>query len=161
MKSYAFNLMAVIAFVFSSMAAHADSSMKFASNNPIWMEECASCHVAFPPQLLTKENWQRMMGGLDKHFGVIASLDAKDNKTILDFLQKNAGSGEGHSASSLRISKTSWFIDEHHEVSRNTWAIPAVKSRSNCTACHVNAERGDWSEHGVRMPGGQQMEDDN
>lgn len=128
--------------------------------NAKWKEECGSCHIAYPPRLLTADNWQKLMGGLDKHFGANASLDAKDNKEILDFLTSHAGSGERRSASSLRISDTAWFKREHHEVSAKAWSHPAVKSRSNCTACHVNAERGDWSERGIRMPAGLRMEEE-
>lgn len=152
--------LAVLAMVFGSAAAHADGGKMSVPTNSKWKEECSSCHIAYPPQLLTADNWQNLMGKLDKHFGVNATLDAKDNKAILDFLQRNAGSGDRHSASSLRISDSSWFKREHREVSAKTWANPAVKSRSNCAACHVNAERGDWSERGIRMPGGQQREDD-
>ena len=149
-----------IAFVFGSTAVYADGDKLSVPNNPKWKEECGGCHIAYPPQLLTAENWQRLMGGLNKHFGANAMLDTKDNKDILDFLQRNAGSGNKHSASSLRIGDTPWFTREHREVSGNTWSNPLVKSRSNCTACHVNAERGDWSERGIRMPGGSRHDDD-
>ncbi|MGV8933531.1 MAG: diheme cytochrome c [Gallionellaceae bacterium] len=140
--------------------AYADGGKLSVPNNPKWKEECGSCHIAYPPQLLSGENWKSLMDGLEKHFGANASLDAKDNKEILVFLQRYAGSGDRRSASSLRITDTSWFTREHRKVSSNTWASAAVKSRSNCTACHVNAERGDWSEHGIRIPGGQGFKDD-
>lgn len=160
MNFFTVKCLAALAFIFGSSMACADGGKLSVPNNPKWKEECGSCHIAYPPQLLTAENWQSLMGGLDKHFGANATLDAKDNKAILDFLQRNAGSGDKRSASSLRISDTSWFKREHREVSSNAWSNPAVKSRSNCTACHVNAERGDWSEHGIRMPGGMRMDDD-
>lgn len=160
MKFFIVKCLAALALILGSAMAHAEGGKMPVASNAKWQEECSSCHIAFPPQLLTADNWQRLMGRLDKHFGADATLDAKDNKDILDFLQRNAGSGARHSASSLRISETSWFTREHREVSGKTWANPSVKSRSNCTACHVNAERGDWSEHGIRMPGGQRMEDD-
>ena len=160
MKLLTVKCLAALAFVFGCTMAYADGGKLSVPGNPKWKEECGSCHIAFPPQLLTAENWQRLMGGLDKHFGANATLDAKNSKDILDFLQRNAGSGDRHSASSLRISDTQWFTREHHEVSSKTWSNPAIKSRSNCTACHVNAERGDWSERGIRMPGGKRMNDD-
>ena len=160
MKFFTVKWFAALALVMGSSLANADGGKLSAPNNPKWKEECGSCHIAYPPQLLTAENWQSVMAGLDKHFGANAMLDAKDNKGILDFLQRNAGSGNKHSAPNLRISDTSWFTREHREVSSNIWGDPAVKSRSNCTACHVNAGRGDWSERGIRMPGGKRMGDD-
>lgn len=137
-----------------------ETSLAYAHNhfvvpdNPKWQEECGSCHVAYPPQLLTAADWRRLMGSLDKHFGDNAAVDPKLNQEITAFLEHNAGSGAKHSAESLRITDTSWFKRAHHEVSSRAWSHPAVKSPANCTACHVNATRGDWTERGVRMPAG-------
>ena len=116
--------------------AYADSVSLPGHNLGKWKEECGSCHVAYPPQMLTSENWQSLMGSLDKHFGANAVLDARDNKTILGFLERNAGSGERYSAASLRISDTPWFMREHRVISAKEWNHPEVKSRSNCSACH-------------------------
>ena len=146
--------------VFGSTMAYADGARFNVPNNAKWKEECGSCHIAYPPQLLTGNNWQKMMTSLDKHFGANATLDAADNKEILNILQGHAGSGDKHSANSLRITDTSWFKREHREIADSAWSSPAIKSRANCTACHVNAERGDWSEDGVRMPGGKRYEKD-
>lgn len=143
----------VFVLILGSTMAHAEGDKFSVPANQKWKEECGSCHIAYPPQLLTGEIWQRLMGGLDKHFETNAMLDTKDNQEILDFLQRYAGHGGRNSASSLRITDTPWFSREHREVSNETWSGPVVKSHSNCTACHVNAERGDWSERGIKMPG--------
>lgn len=161
MNTFTMKWLAAGLLVSSCTMANADDVNFSVPQNAKWKEECGSCHIAYPPQLLTGKEWQQMMGSLDKHFGANATLDAADNQDILKFLQRYAGSGDRHSASSLRISETSWFKREHREVSNSTWSDPAVKSRANCSACHVNAERGDWSEDSVRMPGGQQHEHDN
>ena len=148
-----------LVFILGGTMAHAEGNKYSVPDNPKWKTECGGCHIAFPPQLLTAGDWQRLMGGLDKHFDANAVLEPKDNREILDFLQRHAGSGGRNSAPSLRITDTPWFSREHREVSSDTWSDPAVKSRSNCTACHVNAERGDWSERGIRVPGGQRGEE--
>ena len=145
--------LAALFFVLGSAVAHADGGKFSIPDNSKWREECSSCHIAYAPQLLAASDWQRLMEGLDKHFDANAVLDAKESKEILDFLQHNAGRGGMFSAASLRISDTPWFKLEHREVSSNTWSDPAVKSRSNCVVCHFNAERGDWSKHGIRVPG--------
>lgn len=141
-------------------AASADGGRLGVPTNATWKEECGSCHIAYPPQLLSKQNWRQLMSGLDKHFGANASLEPKEQQDVSAFLQRYGSDSGRRSASSLRISDTQWFIREHREVSRSTWSDPAVKSRSNCTACHVNAERGDWSERGIRVPGGRFEDDD-
>jgi mono/diheme cytochrome c family protein len=43
---------------------------------PKYLQDCASCHVAYPPGMLPAASWQRLMGSLDRHFGSDASLEA-------------------------------------------------------------------------------------
>jgi cytochrome c553 len=125
-----------------------------AVKNIAWQTECGSCHVAFPPRLLPAESWRAVMSGLDKHFGSDASLDPAAAKEIGAFLQKNAGSNRHTSSGKpvLRITETRWFVREHDEVSDRTWKNPKVKSAANCAACHTEAESGNYSEHGIRIP---------
>lgn len=141
-----------------STSALADSHKLAVPDNPKWQTECGSCHMAYPPQLLTAENWRQMMKGLDRHFGANATLDAKEGVEILAFLERYAARDQKYSANTLRITDTAWFQRKHREVSNSDWSHAKVKSRSNCTACHVTAERGDWSEHSIRMPNGRRWE---
>lgn len=133
----------VLLLVFGMNLAHAEAGRLSAPNNVKWKEECGSCHIPYPPQMLAADNWRSLMGGLNKHFGADASLGAKDNKIILDFLENNAGSGDQYRADSLRISDTPWFKHEHHVINAKEWTNPQVKSRSNCSACHGKVVLGD------------------
>lgn len=125
----------------------------FAVSNPKWKAECGSCHVAYPPQLLPAASWQRLMKGLDRHFGTDASVDAATAAEIGAFLEKYAGSKRGIAGeTTLRVSETAWFQREHRKVDAATWKLPAVKSAANCAACHSAAEAGDYHERGIRIP---------
>lgn len=95
-----------------------------------------------------------MMERLDKHFGGNAALEPKVAKEILGFLQDNAGTAwSGRSSDSgLRIADTLRFTRKHRRVPNKIWFDAAVKSRANCTACHVDAELGEWPERGIRIP---------
>jgi len=155
------NMFTVVALLSGGMVsvAHAeeddDDDMRVpAANNAKWKTECGACHVAFPPRLLPAESWKAMMSGLDKHFGTDASLDAATEKEIGTFLEHYSG-GKSNGAvakPTLRITETRWFIREHDEVSGATWKNPKVKSPANCAACHIRAERGDYSEYSIRIP---------
>ena len=116
--------------------------------------ECASCHMAYPPGLLGQKNWQSMMSGLDKHFGTDASLDAKTQAEITQWLIKNAATREKYAAFAPenRITKTAWFIRKHDEVSVDVWKRAGVKSPANCSACHADAVKGNFEEDRVRIP---------
>lgn len=129
-----------------------------------WQDECGSCHVAYPPSLLPKASWRKLMGGLDRHFGENASLDPAVQADILRFLEAHsADSGAGQAggkvlrrmeknAAPLRITETGWFVHEHDEVPRAAWSRKSVGSAANCAACHRQAEQGDFSEDAIRIP---------
>jgi hypothetical protein len=51
-----------------------------------------------------------------------------------------------------RISRSPWFQRKHHELSARVWSRPAIKSASNCSACHPRAAEGDFDEDSVRVP---------
>jgi mono/diheme cytochrome c family protein len=116
--------------------------------------ECASCHMVYPPGLLGQKNWQSIMSGLDKHFGTDASLDAKTEFEISQWLLKNAATKQKYAALAPdnRITKTSWFIRKHDEVRADIWKRAGVKSPANCTACHQNAIKGNFDEDNIRIP---------
>lgn len=122
---------------------------------PKYTQECSSCHVAYPPGMLPAASWRRVMSGLDRHYGTDASLDAESVKQITAWLGANAGTHKRVSASPPpedRITRSAWFVREHDEISAATWKTPAVKSASNCAACHPRAEQGAFNEHDVRIP---------
>jgi hypothetical protein len=96
------------------------------------------------------------MRGLDKHFGVDASLDAATANRITTFLEQTAASNRRDvrpiAAIPLRITDTAWFRHEHDEIPSTVWQRKSVGSPANCAACHTGAEQGHFSEHGVRIP---------
>ena len=123
--------------------------------NPTWQAECGSCHEPYSPHLLAAPSWRRIMQGLDRHFGVDASVDAGTAATIGAYLEANAQDGSGRRADpgALRITETGWFRHEHEKIPAATWTRADVRGPANCGACHRGADRGDYSERLVRVPG--------
>ena len=151
----------VLGFSLSAGAAHGDGgeNMLPRLSNKAWQQECASCHVAYPPSLLPKASWRQMMSGLDKHFGENASLDPATQADILKFLEANAANSGSKvlrrmaaNEAPLRITETRWFMHEHDEVPRVIWARKSVGSAANCAACHRQAEQGNYNEDAIRIP---------
>ncbi|MDP2752120.1 MAG: cytochrome C [Rhodocyclaceae bacterium] len=121
-----------------------------------YVEECGSCHVAYPPQLLTSTGWQKVMAQLNKHYGVDASLDAKPRAAIADFLQRLASNRDKHAPTeaTARMTNTTWFAHEHWKSS------PAKTSFADCATCHTDAGKGDYSERSLKRPAGKRHRDD-
>jgi hypothetical protein len=120
----------------------------------LYETECASCHMAYPPGLLSEKNWLNVMNELSKHFDTDASLDEKEKTQISNWLRKNSATRQKYKeiAPNNRITKTSWFIRKHDEVRGDVWKRSGVKSPSNCLACHEDASRGIFNEDKIRIP---------
>lgn len=116
--------------------------------------ECASCHMAYPPGLLSEKSWQNVMGSLGKHFGTDASIDQKDQSEISNWLRKNAATKQKYSelAPENRITKTAWFIRKHDEIKADVWKRASIKSPANCGACHSTAADGIFNEKNISIP---------
>ncbi len=120
-----------------------------------YVQECAACHVAYPPQMLPAASWARLTGGLDKHFGTDASLEARDAQQLGRWLQENADRRPASSAPPEdRLTRTARFERQHRQIEPATWRLPSVRSASHCMACHTGADKGQYSEHALRMPEG-------
>ena len=152
----------------AALPAAAQTAKQTPAANPgaKWKAECSSCHIAYLPGYLPERSWRKLMTGLDKHFGENAGLDAVTVREITDYLVSNSAEKSSDRRSSrflgslpagatpLRITETPYFRRKHndHEISPEVWKRPKVGSPANCIACHVGAEKGDFSERNVKIP---------
>lgn len=123
---------------------------------PAFAQECASCHMAYPPGMLPAASWQRMMSGLDKHYGTDASLDTATTQQLVDWLRANAGTYKRvrEEPPQDRITRTAWFERKHRQIQPAVWTLASVKSAANCAACHTGAELGNFDDDNIRLPAG-------
>jgi nitrate/TMAO reductase-like tetraheme cytochrome c subunit len=138
-------------------AAHADGARMMPRDMPkAYIAECAACHTAYAPGLLPARSWQRIMTGLDKHFGTDASLDDATVKQLSTWLQANAGTYKrvAEEPPQDRLTRSAWFERKHREVPAAVWKHASIKSAANCAACHTGADKGDFDDDNIRMPAG-------
>lgn len=137
-----------------------------------YRKECSACHIAYPASFLPARSWKTLLNNLDEHFGENAELDAEDRQSILTYLDANASDHSrsrfaawinrsiSPSRTPLRITQTRYFDRIHDEVpTRFVSGNPKVRSFSNCIACHRGADRGDFDEDRVIIPGVRRWED--
>jgi hypothetical protein len=138
-------------------SAHADGRFGIPANAPTaYAQECASCHMAYPPGMLPAGSWQRMLSGLDKHYGTDASLDTATTQQLVAWLRANAGTSKRvrEEPAQDRITRTAWFERKHRQIQPAVWRLASVKSPANCAACHTGAERGNFDDDNLRLPAG-------
>ena len=97
-------------------AVRADSQGARVLASPKYQQECASCHMAYPPGLLPAASWQHLMGSLKQHYGTDASLDEASQREISGWLQTHAGTYKRVSEAPPqdRITQSVWFQRQHH-----------------------------------------------
>lgn len=162
-------LLAILAFGgwwfdYANEAPHQKFVGKPLPDNKIWREECGSCHGVFYPSLLPARSWEKMMAEQNQHFGSDLALDHATTATVLGFMVDN--SADQHlleagfkidqsvpkSAAPQRITETPYWVKKHRDIAASDWANPMVKSKSNCAACHADADLGTYEDGAMQIP---------
>lgn len=134
------------------VAAHTQT-VHYEKTNPVFANECGSCHTLYPPELLPKRSWTKLMGGLENHFGDDASLDPADHALISAYLQEHSAETSTQEMSVkirqsvqnrdiIAITETPFWKRTHRDISAAVFESGRVKSRANCKACHGDVEQG-------------------
>lgn len=138
-----------------------NSSVDYKKINPVFVNECGSCHTLYPPTLLPKESWGKLMGELANHFGDDASLDPTDHQTILAYLVEHSAESSTQEMSvkmmqslenrdMIAITQTPFWKKRHKHISDEVFKSSHVKSRANCKACHSDVEQGTVEDNAIK-----------
>ena len=132
------------------------------ARDQLWANECGSCHYAFHPSLLPRASWAALMAGLHDHFGEDASLPPAAAAEIAAFLQTYAAEGWDTKAARLmakispadplRVTAAPFWVRRHRRLDPAVFASPAVKAKSNCVACHRDADSGRFDAQAIVLP---------
>ncbi len=133
-------------------------------DNAAWRSACGECHLAYHPTLLPARSWQKLMDDQAAHFGDDLALDAAATSEITAFLVRNAAESKlsepawkissttPQDQTPLRITDTPYWKKKHGEIPVSIWQLPKVKGKSNCGACHLDADKGTFEDSAMRMP---------
>lgn len=146
-----------LAATVTTTAARADIRDNWIAQAPTqYQQECGSCHIPFPPQLLSADAWKAVMAQLDRHYGDNAEIPADTAQAITAYLvrwagpERKVGSPPGNPP---RLTQTRYFQEEHRKIPRAIWSRSDVRSPANCGACHQQADRGIFDDETIKLPG--------
>ncbi len=164
MKKYIFVWLGAASFALVSFVTLGDGRLAPASD-ATYVQECGGCHLAYPPGLLPARSWNRLLNGLDDHFGENAELTAPTRDHLRAYLTTNAADNATNKrsrrivasldgATPLRISEIPYIERQHRELPAGAIGMDAkVKTLGDCAACHRQAQRGNFSDDAVVIPG--------
>ena len=116
---------------------------------PLWEEECASCHEAYYPNLLTSKNWNIMLNQLEDHFGEDAGLGYEDRDSLIIFLSSNSADTSPLKAAhymkknpTQSIQSNPFWKSKHPDIEKLVADNFNDKTPSQCSICHLDAKSG-------------------
>lgn len=146
----------------TAQAARPVPGLPVATLDATYASACSECHIAYNPSLLPAAAWGAVMAGLNDHFGENASLPAAETKAIAAWLAANAAETADTKLAfriALRVTAPPYAITEtrgwqrlHDDLPEAVFTSRAVGARSNCTACHGDAETGRFSPFAIELP---------
>lgn len=122
--------------------------------DPLYIEECGACHLAYAPDLLPVASWRKIMASLEDHFGDNAELDEETAAHIGAYLEANGLSRSRPSRMSrllrglpddppLRITELPAFESMHYMIPRELEVAELAEGfLSPCADCHKEAALG-------------------
>ncbi len=130
--------------------------------NQAMLDECGACHRTFHPSLLPRASWAKIMANLVDHFGEDASLPPAKRDEIAAYLERYAAEAWDTNAAHrfivvsadqpLRITATPAWQRIHHRLDSALFGLPTVKIKSNCIACHRDADSGRFDPQAIALP---------
>ncbi len=134
---------AVSATLASAAAANTRGDSRRGSKLPpdFYQSACGECHLAYAPRHLPAASWERVLAGLDDHFGSDASLAPAELAPVRSYLVSGARKPKDTDPDPavLRITETRWWVRQHDEIRPQRWNHPRISSRAACEACHLDA----------------------
>lgn len=132
------------------------SKIDFKAEHPLFYEKCSKCHKIYPPFMLPRGSWERLMQGLENHFGEAITediLSKRESQTITDYLITNASETSSHKLAfhtlrsldemrPISMTKVPYWRERHQGINASTYQRLHVKDPSQCFACHEAFDEG-------------------
>ena len=138
----------------------------YAHENSAFFEKCSKCHKHYPPFMLPQASWEKMIEGLDNHFGeriTENNITKSEQISIKEYLISHSAEYSTHKLAyktlvslgemrPLSITKSPYWRKSHAHLPPELFKSTVVKDKSNCFACHKNFEYGIFDNRFIHLP---------
>lgn len=101
----------------------------------LYLDNCASCHVPLPPEVLPSETWRRLLLEPEQHFGTqLKPLIGPSLRILWDYIQGYSRPQKEDKPLPYRISESYYFKALHPRVK-----LPQPVKPASCVLCHPGA----------------------
>lgn len=106
----------------------------------VYLENCSSCHVPIPPEVLPTETWRELLENPQNHYG--ADLPTIFSPAILlmwEYLRTFSRAASSEAVVPKIVEQSRYFHALHPRVE-----LPKVVTHRSCIVCHPGAEQLDY-----------------
>ena len=101
----------------------------------LYLENCASCHIPLPPEVLPSETWRRLLLEQQQHYGQqLKPIMGPTLITIWNYLRTYSRPEDPKKPLPYRISESPYFKALHPRVK-----VPQPVKPASCVSCHPSA----------------------
>lgn len=106
----------------------------------LYLENCASCHVALPPEVLPTESWRRLLQEPQQHYGQkLPPLIGPSLLIMWDYLRTYSRPFVTEEPVPYRLSDSRFFKALHPQVD-----LPQPVRPNSCASCHPGVAQYDY-----------------
>jgi hypothetical protein len=102
----------------------------------LYLENCATCHIALPPQVLPMETWRRLLQDSEHYGQTIKLLVDPPRLLVWNYLQTFSRPQAKEAEIPYRVANSSFFKALHPRVK-----LPQPATTGSCVTCHPGASQ--------------------
>lgn len=124
-----------------------------------YLQNCASCHIPIPPELLPTQSWADILENPEQHFGVnLRQPDRRrgtlpitnvDIRLMWDYVQGASRTSPNNDVPPSRVRDSRFFAALHPKVATlcaEGFPCPKRVTIQTCVTCHTAAQQFDYSQ---------------
>ena len=106
----------------------------------LYIENCSSCHVPIPAQVLPTQSWQEILNNTQNHYGVALPTSVRVTASLIwTYLEEYSRPIDSEEVVPQYVTNSRYLRALHPQVE-----LPQPSSHQTCTTCHPLATKLDY-----------------
>ncbi|WP_322744387.1 cytochrome C [Coleofasciculus sp. LEGE 07092] len=106
----------------------------------LYLENCGSCHVALPPEVMPTDTWRTLLLEPEQHYGQqLKQISRPFIFIVWDYLRAFSRPLVQEEQTPFRLTQSPYFKALHPRVE-----LPRTVNATSCVSCHQNARDYDY-----------------
>ena len=116
------------------------NSTKNSLGRELYLENCASCHIPIPAEVLPTERWQDILNNTQNHYGTALPTSVKVTARLMwTYLRNYSRPANPGETLPQYVTSSRYLKALHPQVE-----LPKPTSHQSCTSCHPSAAKLDY-----------------